>query len=149
MMKVQRGEERITKSKIIPNKTFNAQTSCRCKRNCSQYIDESRQKGIFNSFYNLRNWTEKTLFLRTLAKRFGAKENLSPMIKLKNRQFSNKYYLFDNSGKQHQVCLGFLLIFLQINKQRMCLALNTVVSNEPASDNRHVAEKQKKSMCPM
>lgn len=135
-LKVQRGEERTTKSKIIPKKVFCAQTTCRCKKNCSGRICISRQLEIFNSFYQLENWTQKTLFLRTLVRKFSVKENLNPIIKLKNKNFSNKYYLYDSLGNQQQVCQSFLLLCLQINKHTIFSAVNTVLTNEVAKDSR-------------
>lgn len=146
-LKVQRGEERTTKLKLILKKTFNPQTSCRCKKNCSQLIGISRQREIFNSFYGLKNSTQKTLFLRTLAKKITVKDNLNPIIALKNKNYVNKYYLYDSFGRQQQVCLGFLLTCLQINTERIRSALNSVVTNEIAKDFRGGLSHKKTEDC--
>lgn len=120
----------------MPKKVFSAQITCQCKKYCSQRISVSRQEQIFNSFYCLENWTQKMLFLRTLAIKTSVKENMNPIIKLKNRKFSNQYYLCDGFGKQHRVCLAFLLTCLQIHKSRIHSALNQAVKNEVAKDFR-------------
>lgn len=66
---VRRGDQHVTKSgKIIQKKQFLAQTECKCKRNCSQSINTSRQMQIFQEFYRFNNWNQKTLSLRSLIK---------------------------------------------------------------------------------
>lgn len=136
--KVQSGEEHTTVSgKIIEKKIFQAQISCgRCAKNCCQNIDSLRQEEIFNSFYRLVNWTQKTLFLRTFVKSSSVCVKLNPIIRQKEKNFTNKYYLSDRFGKQHQVCLTFLLNCLQIARSRMHSAARTITSNETAKQNR-------------
>lgn len=135
--KVQKGEEHTTTSgKIVNEKVFQPQVTCRCSRKCPQRINIERQKMIFNCFYKLENWTQKILFLRTLSKTIQVKENLDPIINLKKRNTHTQYYLSDEIGTQHQVCLVFLLNCLQINRSRMFSAINTVKLNENAKDKR-------------
>lgn len=134
---MQRGEEYTTKTgKIVKKKTFRAQATCACKRNCPQNINSDRQEEIFNAYYKFENWTQKTLFLRTLTKTSAVKEKLNPIINLKKRNFSHKYYMSDSTGAQHQVCLGFLLNCVQITRSRLLTANKSIISNETAKDNR-------------
>lgn len=63
-------------------------------------------------------------------------ENLNPVINLKKRNFTNKYYLSNQSGVQHQVCMDFILKCLQITRSRFFAATKSIVSNEIAKDNR-------------
>lgn len=135
--KVQTGQEYVSRSgKIKKQKNFAAQNNCRCKRNCAEHIDALRQHEIFNSFYNLPNWTQKTLFLRSLVKICSVKENLNPVINLKSKNFHNKYYLSDRFGIQHQVCLNFILNCLCITQTKMFHATKSFLSNETAKDLR-------------
>lgn len=135
--KVQKGEEHTTKSGItIEQKVFRAQTTCFCTHKCFDRIDSSRQKQIFDTFYELENWSKKTLFLRTLVKTQSVKVNWNPIISQKEKTVSNKYHLYDSFGNQQQVCLKFLLNCLQISKHKMCNVYKSVISNETAKDNR-------------
>lgn len=142
--KRQRGEEYLTKSgKTVAQKVFQVQTTCRCSQKCPQHINSERQEQIFNCFYKLENWTQKTLFLRTLCKTAPVKENLNPILNLAKRNTYSKYYLSDENGTQHQVCLIFLLTCIQINRTRMFTAIKSVTSNETAKDHRGNFPKKK------
>lgn len=135
--KVQKGEEHTTISgKAIAAKVFQPQATCRCSRKCPQRIDSARQEEIFKCFYNFENWSQKTLYLRTLSKTVQVKENLSPIINLKKRNTHTQYYLSDGNGIQHQVCMAFLLNCMQIHKSRMQRAISSVTTNENVKDNR-------------
>lgn len=135
-LKVQRGEEYITKSmKVVPKTEFREQNVC-CKKNCAQRINVDQQKRCFESLYSLSNWTQKTLFLRTLSKRFNTKQNANPIKKLKKKDFYHKYYLTNSDGNQMEVCLSFLIKCLQITKSRMIRAMQSTVQNETAKDSR-------------
>lgn len=135
--KVQEGDQHVTLSgQTIGEKTFCVQNSCQCNGNCPQRINVTRQKEIFSCFYKLMNWSQKTLFLRTLVKKLSVKDNMNPIINLKARKFSNQYYLIDESGNHQQVCLNFLLKCIQISRNKMFNATTTVTSNEPAIDKR-------------
>lgn len=135
--KVQKGDEHTTNAgNVMEKKIFQSQSTCPCKRKCPQNINCNRQKEIFDSYYKLQNWTEKTLYLRSLTKTTSAKENLNPIISLKQKKIFNNYYLSDESGVQHQVCLAFLLNCVQINRSRLFNAVKTKTSNENAKDNR-------------
>lgn len=135
--KVQKGEQHTTNAgKVIEKKSFRPQKNCRCKRNCAENINSNRQEEIFSAYYKFENWTRKTLFLRSLTKKISVKENLKPIINLKNRNFSHKYYLSDQTGVQHQVCSTFLLNCVQITQSRLFNATKTITSNENAKDNR-------------
>lgn len=135
--KVQKGEQRTTKDgNIIEKKTFQLQTTCQCKRKCAENINGSRQEEIFSAYYKFENWTQKTLFLRSLTKTISLKENLNPKISLKEKKFSHKYYLSDQNGAQYEVCVTFLLNCIQIARTRLFDAIKTTTTNETAKDNR-------------
>lgn len=142
--KLQKGEEYTTASgKVVKKKVFQAQTTCRCSRKCTEHIKSERQLQVFNSYYNLKNWTQKTLFLRTLTKTERVKENLNPIINLKQRNTHNKFYLSDEIGTQHQVCMEFLLKCIQVNRSRIFTAIKSITSNETAKEHRGVFPKKK------
>lgn len=129
--KVQKGEEYTTNTgKVMKKKIFQPQSTCQCKRNCAENINCNRQKEIFDCYHKLENWTEKTLYLRSLTKTTSAKENLNPIISLKKRNFFNHCYLSDQSGVQHQVCSKFLLNCVQINRFRLFDAVKSKTSTK-------------------
>lgn len=135
--KVQKGEEHTTISgKVVAEKVFQSQATCRCSRKCAERINSARQEDIFNCFYKLENWSQKTLYLRTLSKTVEVKENLHPIINLKKRNTHTQYYLSDENGMQHQVCMVFLLGCIQISKSKMRRATSSVITNENVKDNR-------------
>lgn len=135
--KVQRGEQHISRSgKIIAGKTFAAQLNCGCMRKCANEIDVVRQKEIFDDFYAIPNWTQKTLFLRSLATKKAVKVNLNAIQCEKNRKCSLDYFLTDLGGIQHQVCLAFLLNCLQITKHRILRVMQSSASNAKSTDRR-------------
>lgn len=135
--KVQTGGEHETKSqKIIEKKEFHVQITCRCKKMCAERINALRQGQIFKCFYELKNWTQKTLYLQKCVKKVAAKENLNPVIRLKERNSANKYYLNDEIGEQHEVCLGFLTDAFQITQSKMRSVTKTLTLNEKAKDDR-------------
>lgn len=135
--KVQSGLEYTTSSgNVVAEKNFQPQVMCRCPRKCPQRISVVRQEEIFDCFYKLENWSKKTLYLRTLSKRVQAKEKLNPIIDLKKRNTYIQYYISDETGTQHQVCLAFLLNCVQISQSRMFRAVSTITTNENAKDVR-------------
>lgn len=137
--KLQKGESYITATGKLKNeKIFHEQRFCQrsCKKNCVGKVDIGRQREIFQCFYNLPNWSRKTLFLPTLIKCKAVKENLDPILIQKKRNFFNKYYLSDKSGNQCEVCLSFVVKCLQINQSRIFRAQKTTIFNETACEKR-------------
>lgn len=106
---------------------------------CHIKIDEEQQKKLFKTFYDLPDWTRKTLFLRSSVKRSAVKQKLSdrnPIIQQKNRNYNYSYELFDSAGDKQDVCGNFFFTCLQINSKRVYRAINTTQSNSTAKDNR-------------
>lgn len=135
---VQRGRRYIKKSgAVVSPKIFTAQTNCKCKNRCSDKISVSRQQDIFNKYYGLMNWSQKTLYLRALVKRHKTKENLNPILSLhKKNAMSNEYFFIDEFGNYHAVCRKFILKCSQITQSRISRAINSSISNEVGSDHR-------------
>lgn len=97
--KFQSGDEYVIQSnglpdRLIPAKLFKSQVSCSCRFRCSQKIDTVAQKSHFDQFHQLKNWTQKTLQLKSLVKR--ANGNLNSINFRK--KIMNKYYLADLNG---------------------------------------------------
>lgn len=136
---VERGLEHKSKTgRIIPCKHFEIQSSCGCKSNCAIKIDELRQKELFLTYYNSWTWTNKTLFLRNNINRRPIAENLKyrPLNRLKERNFTNEYYLTDSSGTRHRVSQYFFSKCLQISSCHIHTALQTIKKNPSAKDLR-------------
>lgn len=104
-VKVQKGLEHKSKSgKIIKAKIFREQTQCTggCKKQCTHKINIVRQKEVFETFYNLENFSKKTLYLRSFVKTQPYKEDLKS-VKCTSKRASHKYYLTDNKGEHQEV----------------------------------------------
>lgn len=147
--KVQKGLEHFSRSgKRIPEKRFEPQRICPCKLKCHLKIDEEQQHVHFESFYNFPDWTKKTLFLRSSIDRKEVDRklaNLTPIIQLKNRNYTYRYFLLDVAGVKQEVCINFFCKCLQINSQRVYRALNTVTTNPTAKDRRGYQPSKNKS----
>lgn len=122
---------------------FSAQVNCICNKNCTESIDVINQKEIFDQYYSYSKWSEKTEFLRSIAKRESVKENLNPRINLKNRDFFSTYHLSDTSGEKHRVCLSFVTKLLQINRVKIFRAVSSTKMNPFAVDRRGKTQKRK------
>lgn len=135
--KVQRGEEHYSASgKIIKRKQFCGQIKCVCKKNCADKIDILRQKELFDAFYAMKNWTEKTLFLRSFATRSPTRKSLDPIKNIQKREFQSKLFLTDSEEIKHQVCFKFLQNALQISNKRMFRCIESEERNPNAIDFR-------------
>lgn len=134
-VKVQSGLEHITKSrKVVPAKVFCEQTDCKCKRKCAVKINIARQKTIFETFYGLPNWSQKTLFLRSFMKSRPTKEDFNPVTIKKRTTYI--YFLTNDCGIREEVCFDFFSKCIQVSKKSLYHAMKTTISNEGAHDNR-------------
>lgn len=132
---VQSGLEHKTRSnKIKKGKHFNVQTKCGCKKNCSEKVSAHRQKKLFDTFYSLKNWSEKTWHIRSMVKCISPKEDLTFTTSKKRRSY--KYFVPNESGSDVEVCFHFLLNCLQISKRALYNAIKSVVTNESAAESR-------------
>lgn len=133
---MQKGLEHRTRSgNIIKSKTFQPQTKCSCSKKSAERILVVRQEQIFNTFYNLKNWTQKRLYLRSLIKTVPKKENLNPR-KMTRCRSVYKYYLTGISGQHEEVCLPFLVNCLKITQSIVNRVARSVQTNETARDLR-------------
>lgn len=108
---VEKGIERITRLKrVIPGKVFTIQTIC-CDENCPMEIDVNRQKEIFSIYYDLLNWSSKTLFIRSCVTfvECTSKNILNPIIQVRDKTRNFKFALIDSSGVKVNVCKNFFM----------------------------------------
>lgn len=132
----QMGLEYKTKSgKIVTKKTFHEQTKCDCKRKCADRIDVIRQKQIFDAFYSLKDWTQKTLYLRSVTKGLPNKNDLRS-VKCVPKKTKYKYFLVNNKGENEEVCQTFLLQCLQVSSSSVYRAAKSIVTNKTAKERR-------------
>lgn len=106
---------------------------------CHTKIDEVQQSVIFQTYYDLTNWTEKTFFLRSSVERTEVKRKLSdlnPITQQKNRNYTYRFWLLDSAGIKQEVCNHFFYQCLQVNSTRVYRALSTITSNPNAKDRR-------------
>lgn len=135
--KVQKGEPHYSASgKLIEGKSFTGQIDCGCKKHCADKIDILRQKELFDAFYAMENWTEETLFLRTLATRNPVRKTLNPIKNIRKHDFHSESFLTDSEQIQHRVCHLFLEKVLQISNKRIFRCLKSQEQNPSAIDFR-------------
>lgn len=135
-LKVQKGLEYKTKSgKVINAKKFQEQTKCNCKKKCADKITPFRQEQIFQIFYELKNWSQKALYLRSLAKRLPAKDD-TRSIKCVIKKANYKYFLTNSTGEHEEVCFKFFLKCLQVSSSSVYRAIKSVAKNEIAIERR-------------
>lgn len=124
---------------MVPSKVFEAQVICSCNKQCCQKIDVLRQQEIFKTFYNLKNWTSKTLFIRGCVIRQPIKNDhtlFNLVTSLQQKTCLLKYYFFDSSGFQKEVCKTFFMRCLKITYQRVLRATKSLNDNPSAFDRR-------------
>lgn len=138
--KLQKGQEHLARSgNLIPGKNFEAQTIYCCKLNCQLKIDDVEQRAIFKTYYNLKNWTLKTLFIRSHVEQNAVRQKfagLNPIIPLKDRRFTYHYFLEDSANVKHKVCVNFFCKCIKINTNRVYRAINSAQTNPIAKDLR-------------
>lgn len=115
---------------------FSGRVNCVCKNDCANKIDVLRQKELFDEFYALPNWSEKTIFLRSLATRIPVRKNLSPIMNIKKRDFHSEFFLYDSDKNRQKVCQTFILNMLQVSKTGLFRALESQQKNPTASELR-------------
>lgn len=59
-------------------------------KKCADKIDVVRQKEIFDDYYAMTNWTQKTLFLRSLSQTSLLRKQLNPILNMKERKHVSK-----------------------------------------------------------
>lgn len=126
-------------------KQFVAQVNCKCRKKCALSIDVITQKDIFDRFHNLPNRSEKIKFLRSIASREIAEENLNPRIGVKKRENIFHYYLCGTDGMLQRVCLLFVSQLLQMNRSTIFRAIESTESNPFAVDRRGKAATKNKT----
>lgn len=138
--KVQKGLEHYSRSgRLIAEKKFQPQSICLCKMKCHTKINVEQQNALFKNFYEFPDWTKKTLYLRSSVERSKIERKLSdlnPIHQQKDRNYTYRYFLQDDSGNKQEVCNNFLHKCLQVNSKRVYRALSTIESNPIAKDRR-------------
>lgn len=139
------GKQKKLKKPRKKNKenTFKAQVICKCNRKCADVVDVLTQKDIFEKYHGMTKWSEKTEFLRSVAKREPAKENISARVNLKKKNYFTSYYLDDSNGEPQRVCSDFLIKLLDINRTKLFRAISTITTNPNAIDHRGETAKKK------
>lgn len=117
--KREKGQEYTTcKGKIIPEKSF-SKIICKCRKSCHLSIDENKQKSIFQSFYGLKSWTEKTTFILNHMEISECKKRRKADARknIRFKKMSHREYFF--ISEHHQVCKNFFKKVLQISEGRI------------------------------
>lgn len=134
----EKGEEYTTKlGKVVPAKQF-VKIICKCRKSCHLTINEAQQKEIFQQYYNLNTWTEKTSFLFNYIEVTECKSRRKPgerkNIRFK-KSFTRKYFFLN---KENAVCKQFFKKVLQISEGRVekCVKKKQNMSSSCAIDLR-------------
>lgn len=102
---------------------------------------------MFDQFYRLKSWSDKTSFLRSCVKRCEMKPNRNPIISLKNRRFFSRYEVKDEKGNFKRVCAHFLTNLLQISRVKLFRSAASITSNPLAIDRRGKFSSRKVKFC--
>lgn len=128
-LKREKGEEYENyKGKAVPAKVFQA-VVCKCRKSCHIAIPETEQRKIFNEFWNLNTWSQKTTFLLNNVSSNECKKRRKPQNR-KNIQFKKSFrreYFFGNA--KNTVCKAFFISVLQISGTRIdkCIKKNRII----------------------
>lgn len=136
--KVEKGLEHFSPSgNLIPAKTFQVQIECKCTKQCAIKIDVQRQYEIFKTFYDLKSWSSKTLFLRGCMSRIQVENRLSdqnPILPLCRISYNYMYKLLDRNAIEHQVCKEFFL-YNVFNLFILCVEIENIIQSKCKSKN--------------
>lgn len=141
----EKGQEyTTTKGKIVPAKKFE-KIICKCRNSCHITIDENKQKEIFDKFYDLPSWSQKTTFLLNSIVSIEVKNRRKPENR-KNIQFKKNFvrsYVFG----ENKVCKSFFKKVLQISEGRIekCVKKKQKKLSSYATDLRGKHSKHKKT----
>lgn len=117
--KREKGQEyKTSKGKTIPEKRF-TNTICKCRKSCHLFVVEPNQRAIFEYFYNLKSWSEKTTFILNHIETTECKTRRKPDAR-KNIRFTKLFhreYFF--ISQDHRVCKSFFKKVLQISEGRI------------------------------
>lgn len=103
---------------VIAAKKFQ-KVICKCRKACHFNVPENEQKQIFEEYWNLSTWTQKTTFLLNNIRSSDCVHRRKPENR-KNIQFKksfNREYSFGNARKK--VCKKFFMAVLQIKDTRI------------------------------
>lgn len=127
----------------LKGKKFDAQINCVCKNGCAQKIDVFKQQEIFIKLNDLKKWSQRTLFLRSLVATKPLKVNLNPIIDIKKKEKMYNYHLFNDEGLLTQVCQSFFTKVLQIGREKVYRAISSAQANPNAYERRGKSMKKK------
>lgn len=114
-----------------------------CKNGCAQKIDVFKQQEIFIKLNDLKKWSQRTLFLRSLVATKPLKVNLNPIIDIKKKEKMYNYHLFNDEGLLTQVCQSFFTKVLQIGREKVYRAISSAQANPNAYERRGKSMKKK------
>lgn len=125
------------KGKIIAAKIFK-KVVCKCRKSCHLTIPEIEQQTIFDEYWNLSTWTQKTSFLLNNISSTDCKKRRRP-DRRRNIQFKKSFhrdYFFGSEKKI--VCKKFFKSVLQISETRIekCMKKKQVMSSDCTTDLR-------------
>lgn len=134
------------KGRIIEAKTFR-KVVCKCRMSCHITIPEVDQKHIFDEYWNLSSWTEKTTFLLNNSESSDCKARRKAE-KRKNIRFQKSFhreYFF--GSKEKKVCKNFFSSVLQVSKSKIdkCIQKKQKNASDCTVDRRGKHKSHKKS----
>lgn len=104
--------------RTIPAKK-NSKIICKCRMSCHLTENEESQKAIFQHFYSLLSWAEKTEYIQSHIEICEIKRRRKPenrqAIRFK-KSFTRKYFF---SNEETKVCKQFFKKLLQISEGRL------------------------------
>lgn len=106
------------KGKLIAAKVFK-KVVCKCRMSCHFTVNEIEQKRIFDEYWNLSTWANKTTFILNNIATTQCKARRKPEQR-KNIQFKKSFHReYFLGGNEKKVCKQFFKAVLQISETRI------------------------------
>lgn len=107
-------------------KVFKPVNNC-CRLGCTKKIDIYAQERIFNDYVSLKKYAQRMKVLRSVMRFSGT--GLGGKV-------HNRYYLNDDDGNEHKVCLNLVTAILQVSRVGIYRAGASIATNPTGDDRR-------------
>ncbi|XP_072398403.1 uncharacterized protein [Diabrotica undecimpunctata] len=132
---------RSVTGKNLPKKIFN-NINCGCKKKCYQKFEEEERKRIFQSFWNLGDYTKQNIYIRSSVLAVNVKRKRKRDGTGNAKTMSYEYILRDGS-KSEKVCKKYFLdtFYLTHGRVYRCISKPDIISAVTDLCGRHSTNK--------
>ena len=120
------------KNRVVEPKAFNPDFRCECLKKCTEKVDMKAREKLFQQFWGMGSFEGRCVLLNTCVKEIGKKRTYTK--KKNSRRSKTRIYFIEDV----QVCKETLLKTLQINANRIRIAIDQLKSNNTIKDKRGI-----------